>query len=275
MLNDLIADGPLRAWVDTTYNDWAADFAKRADPRRVFPLAILPNHDPLEAAAEVRCCARLGIRGGDLAFKRLGRPLYHHDWDPLWRAAAECAFPISFHSTGFKALRAPDTPAMVTEYATEWRWLGRTMFQLDDMEVLAALIISGACERYPELRFVLGEAGVTWIPHILDRLDTEYEVVARHLGFRLKPSDYFRRQGYTTYQEDQYLEPILNIVGEDNSCGGLTIRIPPVSAESRRNASPGTWPVFRSVFAARSSATTSSPSTDSERTNPRATGGAP
>jgi uncharacterized protein len=220
MLNDLMTDGSLRAWVDAVYNDWAADFAKRADPRRIFPLAILPNHDPLEAAAEVRRCARLGLRGGDLAFKRMSRPLYHRDWDPLWRAAAECSFPISFHSTGFKALRAPDTPSMASEYATEWRWLGRTMFQLDGMEVLASLIVSGACERHSELRFVLGEAGVTWIPHILDRLDAEYEVVARGLGFRLKPSDYFRRQGYTTYQEDQYLEPVLSIVGEDNIMWG-------------------------------------------------------
>ena len=220
MLNDLIADDELRGWVDITYNDWAADFAKRADPRRIFPLAIIPNHDPIAAAAEVRRAARLGLRGGDLAFKRLALPLYHHDWDPLWRAAAECQFPVSFHSTGIKGLRAPDTPAMAAEYRTQWRWLGRTLFQLDAMEVLASFIVSGACDRHPDLKFVLGEAGVTWIPHVLDRLDTEYEMVARHLGFRLKPSDYFRRQGYTTYQEDQYLEAVIPIVGEDNIMWG-------------------------------------------------------
>ena len=37
-------------------------------------------------------------------------PLYTDGWDPLWEAAAECRFPISFHSTGFKALRAPGNP---------------------------------------------------------------------------------------------------------------------------------------------------------------------
>ena len=220
MINDLIADGAQRAWANKIYNDWAADFAKRADPSRVFPLAVIPNNDPLEAAAEVRRCAKLGLKGGDLAFKRMVVPLYHHDWYPLWEAAAECQFPISFHSTGFKGLRNPDTPQMEKEYMLEWRLLRSALFQLDGMEVLVSLIASGACEKYPDLKFVLGESGVTWIPYVLDRLDTEYEDRARALGFSMKPSEYFRRQGYTTYQQDQYIEPIIPLVGEDNIIWG-------------------------------------------------------
>jgi len=79
MINDLISEAPLRAWADKTYNDWVADFAKRSDPNRVFPLAIVPNTDPIEAAAEVRRCAKMGLRGGDLAFKRMTPPLYTHE----------------------------------------------------------------------------------------------------------------------------------------------------------------------------------------------------
>ena len=41
----------------------------------MFPLAIIPNNDPKAAAAEVRRCAKMGLRGGDLAFKRMGIPL--------------------------------------------------------------------------------------------------------------------------------------------------------------------------------------------------------
>jgi predicted TIM-barrel fold metal-dependent hydrolase len=36
----------------------------------------------------------------------------------------------------------------------------------------------------------------------------------------MKPSDYFRRQGYVTYQQDQYLEPIIPLIGEDNIIWG-------------------------------------------------------
>jgi predicted TIM-barrel fold metal-dependent hydrolase len=232
----LIGDPALRAWTDTIYNDWAVDFAKRADPARVFPLAIIPNNDPHVAAAEVRRSAAMGLRGGDLAFKRMRLPLYHRDWDPLWEAAAECRFPISFHSTGFKGLRAPDTPEMEQRCMTEWRLVRSALFQLDGMEVLVSLIASGACERYPELRFVLGESGVTWLPYVFDRLDTEYEDRARALGFSMKPSDYFRRQGYTTYQQDKYLEPIIPIVGEDNIIWGADYPHPDcVWPESRRH----------------------------------------
>lgn len=220
MINEMIADPQMRGWCDGIYNDWVADFAKRADAKRVFPLAIVPNHDPIAAAAEVRRCAKLGIKGGDLAFKRMSLPLWHHDWYPLWEAAAECKFPISFHSTGFKALRAPDNPAMEKEYFTEYRLVRSALFQLDTMEVLVSMLASGACEKYPDFNFVLGESGCTWLPYVFDRLDTEYHDRARALGFKMKPSDYFRRQGYVTYQQDKYLEPIVPMIGEDNIIWG-------------------------------------------------------
>src|SRR5436190_657108 len=87
MINEMIADGKLRLWCDQQYNDWAADFAKRSDPKRVFPLALIPNNDPHDAAAEIRRCAKMGLRGGDFAFKRMSVPLYTHLWDPMWEAA--------------------------------------------------------------------------------------------------------------------------------------------------------------------------------------------
>ena len=32
--------------------------------------------------------------------------------------------------------------------------------------------------------------------------------------------DYFRRQGFVTYQQDKYLEPIVPLIGEDNIIWG-------------------------------------------------------
>ena len=93
-------------------------------------------------------------------------PLYTDEWFPLWEAAAECQFPISFHSTGFKALRAPDTPEQEQKYFTQWRLVRSALFQLDTMEVLVSLLASGACEKYPDFNFVLGESGVTWLPYV-------------------------------------------------------------------------------------------------------------
>ena len=36
----------------------------------------------------------------------------------------------------------------------------------------------------------------------------------------MKPSAYFRRQGFVTYQQDQHLEPIVPLIGEDNIIWG-------------------------------------------------------
>ena len=35
----------------------------------------------------------MGLKGGDLAFKRMSPPLYHPDWFVLWEAAAEWQIP--------------------------------------------------------------------------------------------------------------------------------------------------------------------------------------
>jgi len=40
---------------------------------------------------------------------------------------------------------------------------------------MAAIIYSGALERLPQLKIVIGEAGIGWIPYVLERLDYEWE----------------------------------------------------------------------------------------------------
>jgi predicted TIM-barrel fold metal-dependent hydrolase len=221
LLNNLIKDKGLRIWCSQRYNDWTVDFARRTDPKRVFPLAIIPNSDPLEAATEVRRCAKMGLRGGDLAFLDMALPLYHRAWDSLWEAAQECDFPISFHTTGFRhGLREPDCPEMEQTYFTQLDILRMSMFQVGTMEVLVSLLASGACERYPGFKFVLAESGVTWLPYMFDRMDTLHAERGEGLGLSMPISDYFRRQGYVTYQQDGYLAPAISIVGEDNIMWG-------------------------------------------------------
>ena len=209
-------NGELAAWVYGVYNDWAADFAKRGDPHRTFPLAAIPYHDPAAAAAEVRRCADMGLRGGDLPVKKLAYPLWHRGWYPVWQASAECGFPISFHSTGFTGARLADDDQMAEDYHLEILGMESVLFQVDGAEVLSAIIMSGACERFPDFRFVLGESGVTWLPYILNRFDEQYEDRLRGLSFSMKPSDYFRRNGMTTYQQESCIGDVVHLVGEDN-----------------------------------------------------------
>ena len=205
MINDLISEAGLRAWADADLQRLGRRFRQALRPQPGLPAGDRPEHRPDQAAAaEVRRCAKMGLKRRRPRLQAHEPAALHHEWYPLWEAAAECRFPISFHSTGFKAVRAPDTPEMEKQYFTQWRLVRSALFQLDTMEVLVSLLASGACEKYPDFNFVLGESGVTWLPYVFDRLDTEYADRAKSLSFKLKPSDYFRRQGYVTYQQDQF-----------------------------------------------------------------------
>jgi len=95
-----------------------------------------------------------------------------------------------------------------------------TMFQIAAAEFLASIVFSGALDRFPEFKFVLGEAGVTWIPYILDRMDEEYEDRYHTLKLSMKPSELWRRQGYSTYQREPSLATMIPLIGEDTIMWG-------------------------------------------------------
>ncbi|MEE9150090.1 MAG: amidohydrolase family protein [Candidatus Tectomicrobia bacterium] len=200
------------------YNDWAADFC-RTNPHRFVGLACLPNHDPAAAAAELRRAARLGLKGADFPVSTAVYPIWHGAWDPLWAAAQECQIPISFHTTGYD-VRSPSDEAMAKEYNLHYRATRTTMFQICAAEFLASIVFSGALDRFPGFTFVLGEAGVTWIPYILDRMDEEYEDRYYQLNLSMKPSDFWRRQGYSTYQREPSLATMIPLIGADNILWG-------------------------------------------------------
>jgi predicted TIM-barrel fold metal-dependent hydrolase len=109
---------------------------------------------------------------------------------------------------------------MAREYNDQYRATVLSVFQLTGAEYLSAIIFSGALERYPGMKFVLGECGVGWLPYVLSRMDEEYEDQFRHLPLTMKPSEYWHRQGYTTFQHEPNVAALVHMVGEDNIMWG-------------------------------------------------------
>ena len=60
-----------------------------------------------------------------------------------------------------------------------------------------------------------------------------------HLGFALKPSEYWRRQGSTTFQHETILAEVIHLVGEDNVMWGSDYPHP-----------DGIWPDSRTIIQA-------------------------
>ena len=209
-------DYELKTQIYCVYNAWIADFCK-THPDRFAGLACIPNHDPNIAAAELRRAAKLGLKGGEISVASMVKPVYHKDWDVLWAASHETGLPISFHTGLEWRPQKIDDPTEAVVYDATYSSIRVTMFQLSGVEYLASIIFSGACERFPNFKFVLGECGVSWLPYVLDRMDYEGE---GQPGLTMKPSDYFHRQGYSTFERESIAGDVIHLIGEDNVIWG-------------------------------------------------------
>ena len=219
-MDRVLEDRELLRVVYEIYNNWAADFCETS-PDRFVALACIANDDPEIAAAELRRAAKRGLKAAGFSAQTAVKPLWHRDWDPLWAAADECNMPISFHGFAAEWVRGPSDAQMAKDYAAQYQATQITMLQLSGAEFLVSMSFSGALDRYPGMKFVLAECGASWIPYILGRMDEEYEDRFSHLNFSLKPSEYWRRQGYTTFQHEvNLLADVVHLVGEDNIMWG-------------------------------------------------------
>jgi predicted TIM-barrel fold metal-dependent hydrolase len=201
------------------YNDWLADFCGY-DRKRFVGLASIPSQSVDEAVAEARRVARLGLGGLDVSFSWNITPLWSPYWNPLWETAAELNLPVHFHTIP-RPPAAPvpeETPQPYKQASRATQMAGGT---LHVVPILAAVIHGGALERYPNLRIVIAESGIGWIPYVLDRMDYEYEDRFKgHIPIKMKPSDYWRRQCRATFQYDRIGAKLLDDLGVENVMWG-------------------------------------------------------
>ena len=198
------------------YNDWIAEYCS-ADPRRLFGAFALPLQDPAAAAVEARrAVEELGLCAG---FARpnphLGLPLHDAAYTPVWEALEALGAPLAFHPAGLWDM--PGTSQSMAHLMAAGTHHPLILF-FDDYMTLANLVYTGVLERHPGLRVASLECGGGWVPHWMDRLDefTEsYGWQLRHLG--LKPSEYFRRQGYVSFDPgERTMGALARFIGEDN-----------------------------------------------------------
>ena len=145
-------------------------------------------------------------------------PLFDPCWAPLWAAAEDAGLPVHYHTIGprmdydFESLSALGRRQAFAVHITS--------FQLAMAKIIMEIIYGGVLEAHPGLKVVIGESGIGWIPYILEHMDLEWEDQFKDLTLATKPSDYWRRQCYATYQSDPIGIRLLDILGEDNVMWG-------------------------------------------------------
>jgi len=192
------------------YNDWLADFCRHY-PDRHIGLACLPYGDIEAAVQEVHRVAKLGLRGLELSCSWDMEPMWHPVWEPLWQAVNEVNLPLHFHTFPSMPPGARDKATGLTRRAA--MFTGVSAFQMNLVNILAAIVGAAVLERYPSLRISFGESGIGWIPYALDRMDFEWEDRFRDLGLTMKPSDYWRRQCKATFQFDRIGTKLIDDMG--------------------------------------------------------------
>ncbi|MSQ10668.1 MAG: amidohydrolase [Dehalococcoidia bacterium] len=179
------------------YNEWLIDYEHRAEGR-VVGLALLPMTDPQAALTELERALKLGYRGGCIPCTApSGVPYYDPVYNPIWARAEEAGFPLGLHiftasRFGIGGITGGDA---ISGYASS-----ATQIQIS----LSDLICGGVAHRYPKLKFVAAEWEVGWLAHWLQRLDHAFYRSRRAAApeLNMKPTQYWRRQFYATFEDD-------------------------------------------------------------------------
>ncbi len=195
-----ILDPGLAAAVCRTYNMWIADYCKPY-PDRLFGVAMLPMQSVERVVDELKFASRtLGLRAGFLRPNPYNeRPLCDPIYHPIWAEAQELDFAIGFHEAttgggGMPAIGIDRVDGYLARHI-----VSHTM----EMQIASLNIIwGGVCERFPKLRFAFLESGGGWMPAWLDRMDRHFDrkVVNENAILKLRPSDYFRRQCWISFE---------------------------------------------------------------------------
>lgn len=150
------------------WNSWLYDhFLHVTD--RVKGVALIPVQDPQAAAREMeRGVTELGMLGGVLPTASEGVKGHYGSsiyW-PIYEAAEELDCVLAIHGGCHIGIGLDD----LTQYPTSS--LGHP---IGVMIQAAAMLSCGIFERFPKLRVGFLEAGATWVPAYLDRMDRAFE----------------------------------------------------------------------------------------------------
>lgn len=194
-------------------NDTLQEFAS-VDPRRLLCAYQLDLSDIDSAVAEVERLAGLGARAVHLPnypneqdFPEYFDPYY----DRLWGVLQETGIPVHHHLGNKRVMwdvfRRDPTPQGGVYNALN---------QMALAECLGFWLLTGPLVKFPGLRLVLVESGLSWIPFYLDTLDRRAKGPFEFPELKELPSHYFKEQVSVTFFDDALGVELRSRLGVEN-----------------------------------------------------------
>ena len=154
------------------YNDWLADFCSPTRAARRPRMPALRRRRSRREGSASRCKDRIARpravllvgHGADVA-PGVGAAHGRRSTRSICRSTFT-------RSLRYRPAERERTPKESARAAMFTRVSG---FQLNLVNILAAIIGAAVLERYPRLRISFGESGIGWIPCALERMDFEWE----------------------------------------------------------------------------------------------------
>jgi len=208
-----IADPELRRHCYEAYNDWLFDFCA-AKPERLIGVAQLSMEDAEAARGELARLARRGrLRHVNILASRATPPVYDDAWEPFWTLAEEVSIPVGFHlAVLVKRTRLDEKERKAKNLAVS---VASRFAQeppgVQLLEPITGLMFTGVLDRHPRLKIVMAEAGLAWIPSMIQGLDIWYQRTkdGRRLTGdgqinlpKMLPSEYFHRQIWISFVDE-------------------------------------------------------------------------
>lgn len=176
------------------YNEFAAGISE-ATGHRVLPLAMLPAALPERCAAEARWAASHSFRGLELNPMLVGEPVWSPVWDDLYDAVEETGLPLCMH------ISAHPEEKPVKHHGQWPAYVVRASFAVN--EAVTALLFSGALDRRPGMRLLLGECRIGWLPFVIQQAEQAARERDTDLRLSLTPAELWQRQIAATFEEDR------------------------------------------------------------------------
>lgn len=204
---------PLAAAICRAYNNWLADYCGPY-PDRLIGIGAVPIQGVEEAIREMRRVVKeLGFKGIFLRPNpHCGRNWENPLYDPFYAEAQALGVPLMFHEgTG------NHMPTAGIERYDNFFFTHTISHPFEMMLASLSIICGGVLERFPKLTVVFLEAGCSWMPYWLWRMDEHYEKRPQEVPWlRMKPSEYFQRQCYISCDPDETTMPQgVEALGED------------------------------------------------------------
>ena len=183
------------------YNDWVAEEWVATNPERFIAQQVMWFPDPLLAAKEIRRNAERGFRSVTFSEnpEALGFPsIYTNFWDPFFDACSETGTVIDLHigSSSTHSRPSSDSPDDVA----------LALFPLNAIMASVDWVYARIPIRFPNLKIVFSESGVSWIPMIQERLRRNVRASfiegSTWKGMTESPDEVFKRAFWFTSIED-------------------------------------------------------------------------